>query len=114
MQYRVLEERNVFSSIPKLDGCKWSAARSDPFIPGENAGYRSVTRLDSFHFQSRDKSQLLPGSKLYFTGRRAHSLVSIVTEFFQAHVADGEGTKTNKNETKHQNAQNNSISSYYE
>jgi len=88
-----------FSSVPKLDGCKWSAARSGPFIPGENAGYRSVTRLGRFHFQSRDKSQLLPWLKPYFTGCRANSLVNIVTEFFQADVVGGEGTETKKNET---------------
>jgi hypothetical protein len=35
---------------------------------------------------------------------RAHSLVSIVTELFQVNVAHGEGTKNNKNETKHENA----------
>lgn len=114
MQYRVLEERNVFSSIPKLDGCKWSAARSGPFIPGENAGYRSVTRLGRFHFQSGDKSQILSGFKPYIAGRRARSLVNIVTGFYQAHVADGERTKANKNETKHKNSQNNSIGSYHE
>jgi hypothetical protein len=104
MQYRVLELRTVSSSVPKLDWCKWSAARSGLFIPGENTGYRSVTRLGRPHLLSGDKSQLVPGFKPYFTGRRAHSPVSIATEFFQAHVAD-----TNKIETKHESAQNNSI-----
>jgi len=52
--------------------------------------------------------------KPYFTGRRAHSLVSIATEVFQAHFADGEGTNTNKIETKHENAHNNSINNYHE
>jgi len=76
MQYRILEGRNVFSSIPKLDGCSWLAARSGLFIPGENTGYRSVTRLGRPHFKSGDKSQLLPGFKPYFSGRRAHNLVN--------------------------------------